>query len=123
MFKIAYVDKNKIQNSIATGVIPEESIIVTNSEDKDAELSYLDEKGNLKTIVKKTSFESEAEANLWIAKYDYSGANINIYNPTTKSWNGYIVNADKSLSKIINTENINEIFDDMLIDGGGVPMT
>lgn len=122
MFKVAYANKDKIQNSITQGVIPAESLIVTNNDNKEAELSYYDENGNLKSIVKKTAFESQAEALLWIAKYDYSGANINIYNPVTKSWNGYIVNVDKSLSKIINTENINEIFDDMLIDGGGVPM-
>lgn len=44
MFKLAYVDKAKIENSIAQQVIPEESLIVTNSEAKNAELSYYDEK-------------------------------------------------------------------------------
>ena len=40
MFKLAYVDKAKIENSIAQQVIPEESLIVTNSDAKNAELSY-----------------------------------------------------------------------------------
>ena len=54
MFNVAYADKNKIQNSIAQGAIPAESLIITNNEEGKAELSYYDENGNLKSIVKKT---------------------------------------------------------------------
>ena len=64
MFKLAYVDKAKIENSIAQQVIPEESLIVTNSEANNAELSYYDEKGNLKSIVKKTQFRVLLKLNI-----------------------------------------------------------
>ena len=36
MFKIAYANKDKIQNSITQGVIPSESLIVTNNDNKEA---------------------------------------------------------------------------------------
>lgn len=106
MFKLAYVDKAKIENSIAQQVIPQESLIVTNNDNKDAELSYYDEKGNLKSIVKKTAFASQAEALLWVAKYDYSGVNISIFDAATSDWNSYIVGGDGSLNKIAKADEL-----------------
>ena len=85
MFKVAYANKDKIQNSITQGVIPAESLIVTNNDNKEAELSYYDENGNLKSIVKKTAFASKNEALLWIAKYDYSGTNISVFDGNCKT--------------------------------------
>ena len=106
MFKVAYANKDKIQNSITQGVIPSESLIVTNNDNKEAELSYYDENGNLKSIVKKTAFASQAEALLWIAKYDYSGVNISIFDAATSDWNSYIVGGDGSLNKIVKVDEI-----------------
>ena len=106
MFKIAYANKDKIQNSITQGVIPSESLIVTNNDNKEAELSYYDENGNLKSIVKKTAFASKNEALLWIAKYDYSGVNISIFDAATSDWNSYIVGGDGSLNKIAKADEI-----------------
>ena len=106
MFKIAYANKDKIQNSITQGVIPSQSLIVTNNDNKEAELSYYDENGNLKSIVKKTAFASKNEALLWIAKYDYSGVNISIFDAATSDWNSYIVGGDGSLNKIAKADEI-----------------
>ena len=121
MFKLAYVDKNKIENSIAQQVIPEESLIVTNSEAKNAELSYYDEKGNLKSIVKKTKFESESEARLWIAKYgNYEGETISIKDKDG-NWNSYNIGANGEMNQVPNTESLTDILNGLIIDGGRAP--
>lgn len=120
MFKLAYVDKAKIENSIAQQVIPEESLIVTNSEANNAELSYYDEKGNLKSIVKKTQFESFAEAQYWIAKYDnYEGETISVLE--NGKWNTYTVNKDGEMNQIVYQQDMVSLLDDLIIDGGGAP--
>lgn len=121
MFKLAYVDKAKIENSIAQQVIPEESLIVTNSDTKDAELSYYDEKGNLKSIVKKTKFESESEARLWIAKYgNYEGDTISIKDKDG-NWNSYNIGANGEMNQVPNTESLTDILNGLIIDGGRAP--
>lgn len=120
MFKLAYVDKAKIENSIAQQVIPEESLIVTNSEANNAELSYYDEKGNLKSIVKKSQFESFAEAQYWIAKYgNYEGETISVLE--NGKWNTYTVNKDGEMNQIVYQQDMVSLLDDLIIDGGGAP--
>ena len=120
MFKLAYVDKAKIENSIAQQVIPEESLIVTNSEANNAELSYYDEKGNLKSIVKKTQFENFAEAQYWIAKYgNYEGETISVLE--NGKWNTYTVNKDGEMNQIVYQQDMVSLLDDLIIDGGGAP--
>lgn len=120
MFKLAYVDKAKIENSIAQQVIPEESLIVTNSEANNAELSYYDEKGNLKSIVKKTQFESFAEAQYWIAKYgNYEGETISLLE--NGKWNTYTVNKDGEMNQIVYQQDMVSLLDDLTIDGGSAP--
>lgn len=121
MFKVAYVDKNKIENSIAQNVIPEESLIVTNSEDKSAEAYYYDEKGNLKQLVKKTKFESESEARLWIAKYgDYEGETISVKDKDG-NWNSYNVGANGEMSLVPKADDLADILNGLIIDGGRAP--
>lgn len=120
MFKLAYVDKAKIENSIAQQVIPEESLIVTNSEANNAELSYYDEKGNLKSIVKKTQFESFAEAQYWIAKYgNYEGETISLLE--NGKWNTYTVNKEGEMNQIVYQQDMVSLLDDLIIDGGSAP--
>ena len=127
MFNVAYADKNKIQNGIAQGVIPNESLIITNNDANAAELSYYDEKGNLKSIVRKIQFESENEALLWINKYDYAGINISIFDAKNNRWNSYIVGTDNRMNKIINDDNaadsVTEALDGIFIDGGSATIT
>ena len=120
MFKLAYVDKAKIENSIAQQVIPEESLIVTNSDVKNAELSYYDEKGNLKSIVTKTQFESLAEAQYWITKYgNYEGETISVFE--NGKWNTYTVNKDSDMNQIVYQQDVDSLLEDLVINGGGVP--
>lgn len=127
MFNVAYADKNKIQNSIMQGVIPNESLIITNNDANAAELSYYDEKGNLKSIVRKTQFESENEALLWINKYNYAGINISVFDAKNNCWNSYIVGTDNKMNKIINDDNaadsVTEALDGIFIDGGSATIT
>ena len=127
MFNVAYADKNKIQNSIMQGVIPNESLIITNNDANAAELSYYDEKGNLKSIVRKTQFESENEALLWINKYNYAGINISVFDAKNNRWNSYIVGTDNKMNKIINDDNaadsVTEALDGIFIDGGSATIT
>lgn len=121
MFKVAYVDKNKIENSIAQNVIPGESLIVTNSEDKSAEAYYYDEKGNLKQLVKKTKFESESEARLWIAKYgDYEGETISVKDKDG-NWNSYNIGANGEMSLVPKADDLADILNGLIIDGGRAP--
>lgn len=127
MFNVAYADKNKIQNGIAQGVIPNESLIITNNDANAAELSYYDEKGNLKSIVRKTQFESENEALLWINKYNYAGVNVSVFDAKNNRWNGYIIGTDNKMNKIINDDNaadsVTEALDGLFIDGGSATIT
>ena len=127
MFNVAYADKNKIQNGIAQGVIPNESLIITNNDANAAELSYYDEKGNLKSIVRKTQFESENEALLWINNYNYAGVNVSVFDAKNNRWNGYIIGTDNKMNKIINDDNaadsVTEALDGLFIDGGSATIT
>ena len=120
MFKIAYANKDKIQNSITQGVIPAESLIVTNNDNKEAELSYYDENGNLKSIVKKTVFESEDEMRLWVAKYDYSGELIT-YKNKDNNWKSGIIKENSAVSDLPVNEDVILSTDELCLNGGGVP--
>ena len=120
MFKVAYANKDKIQNSITQGVIPAESLIVTNNDNKEAELSYYDENGNLKSIVKKTVFESEDEMRLWVAKYDYSGELIT-YKNKDNNWKSGIIKENSIVSDLPVNEDVILSTDELYLNGGGVP--
>lgn len=121
MFKLAYVNKDKINNSIAQGVISEEALIVTNNESDSGEIYYYDEKGNLKQIVKKTRFESESEARIWVAKYgDYEGETISIKDKDG-NWISYNVINNNQFSQVPNKDDLTDILDGLIIDGGSAP--
>ena len=120
MFNVAYADKNKIQNSIAQGAIPAESLIITNNEEGKAELSYYDENGNLKSIVKKTVFETEDEMRFWVAKYDYSGELIT-YKNKDNNWKSGIIKENSVVSDLPVNEDVILSTDELYLNGGGVP--
>ena len=121
MFKLAYVNKDIINNSIAQGVISEEALIVTNNESDSGEIYYYDEKGNLKQIVKKTRFESESEARIWVAKYgDYEGETISIKDKDG-NWISYNVINNNQFSQVPNKDDLTDILDGLIIDGGSAP--
>lgn len=120
-FNVAYSDKDKIKNSIAQGVIPEESLIITNNEAKEAEAYYYDEKGNLKQLVKRTKFENETEARTWIAKYgNYEGETISVKN-ANGNWISYNVGANGEMNQVPNVDSLTDILDGVILDGGRVP--
>ena len=120
MFKVAYANKDKIQNSITQGVIPAESLIVTNNDNKEAELSYYDENGNLNSIVKKTVFETEDEMRFWVAKYDYSGELIT-YKNKDNNWKSGIIKENSVVSDLPVNEDVILSTDELCLNGGGVP--
>ena len=120
MLKVAYANKDKIQNSITQGVIPAESLIVTNNDNKEAELSYYDENGNLKSIVKKTVFETEDEMRFWVAKYDYSGELIT-YKNKDNNWKSGIIKENSVVSDLPVNEDVILSTDELCLNGGGVP--
>lgn len=120
-FNVAYSDKNKIKNSIAQGIISQETLIMTNNEEKDAEAYYYDEKGNLKQLVKKTRFNSEAEARVWMAKYgDYEGETISVKD-SEGNWLNYVVNVNNQMNLIPSANDLTDVLDGLIIDGGRAP--
>lgn len=90
-FNVVYADKDKIESSIAQGVIPKESLILSRGKGQ-SEISYYDDQGNLNYITKKNSFNSMTEAVTWINKYDYKGEIISVCE--NNKWNPFIIDND-----------------------------
>ena len=108
-FNVVYADKDKIKSSIEQGIIPTESLILTNG-DNQSEAFYYDDNGKLKQVTKKSSFNSMTEALSWINKNDYSGEIISILE--NGKWNSYIV-----VFAILNKFNIYTIIHTCLVKG------
>lgn len=102
-FNVVYTNKDKIKNKIAQGIILPESLIITNDQPENAEVYYLDEKNELKQLIKKTKFESETEARIWIAKYNYVGETISIKNASGQ-WVNYTVSDSGQLEPVSQDE-------------------
>ena len=119
-FNVVYANKDKIKNKIAQGIILPESLIITNDQPDNAEVYYYDDKGELKQLIKKTKFDSETEARIWIAKYNYAGETISIKNDNGQ-WNTYNVGANGELEQIPNAESITDLLNGLIIDGGKAP--
>lgn len=119
-FNVVYANKDKIKNKIAQGIILPESLIITNDQPDNAEVYYYDDKGELKQLIKKTKFDSETEARIWIAKYNYAGETINIKDDND-NWNTYNVGANGELEQIPNAESITDLLNGLIIDGGKAP--
>ena len=60
--RVAYGPRANIQTAIKNGVIPIDSIIITEDDSNTAELMFYDSETNLKHIVAKTKFDSTNEA-------------------------------------------------------------
>lgn len=102
-FNVVYANKDKIKNKIAQGIILPESLIITNDQPDNAEVYYYDDKGELKQLIKKTKFDSETEARIWIAKYNYAGETISIKN-TNGQWINYTVSDSGQLEPVSQDE-------------------
>lgn len=112
-FNVVYADKDKIESSIAQGVIPKESLILSDGEGQ-SEASYYDDQGNLKYITKKNSFSSMVEANLWVSKYDYKGQLIAV--KMSDGWTPCIVDENNKISPFVSEE------DTIILDSGYAPL-
>lgn len=119
-FNVVYANKDKIKNKIAQGIILPESLIITNDQPDNAEVYYYDDKGELKQLIKKTKFDSETEARIWIAKYNYAGETISIKDDND-NWNTYNVGTNGELEQIPNAESITDLLNGLIIDGGKAP--
>lgn len=112
-FNVVYADKDKIKSSIAQGVIPKESLILSQGEGQ-SEASYYDDQGKLRYITKKNSFSSMVEANLWVSKYDYKGELISVN--TSNGWTPCVVDENNKIVPFISEE------DTIILDAGGAPI-
>lgn len=76
--RTAYGAKQDVGRAIASGEIPQGSIIITKESGTDGELLFYDPSGNLKTVAAKSKFESMEEATQWIQAYDCVGQFLSI---------------------------------------------
>lgn len=109
-FNVVYATKNKIESSIAQGIIPKESLIITGDQ-KESELYFYDIDGNVKNISERKQFETLTEARTWIKTYNCAGHIISVHNGS--DWVPYIVSDNGTLSPV-NSGEINI----KVIDGG-----
>ena len=111
--RVAYGKKEGVNSAIQSGVIPQDSIIIT-KDDTDSELLFYDSDGNLATIAERTRFETFTEAEQWAKNYPCVGFIFTVHNGA--EWLPYIVQDDNSLtpfkSASVDVTNINRI------DGG-----
>lgn len=112
-FNVVYSDKDKIESSIAQGVIPKESLILSRG-DTQAEASYYDDQGNLKPITRKNTFNSMVDANLWISKYDCKGQLISVN--INGDWTPCVVTEENKIIPFISEEDV------IVLDAGGAPI-
>ena len=96
--RVAYGSRTKINDAILSGVIPLDTIIITNDDSRDAELKFLDANNQLKCIVDKTHFDSAAEAAAYIETYKPVGQTISVF--SDGAYNAYIVQKDCVLEPV-----------------------
>ena len=118
-FSVVYADKDKIQNSIAQNIIPMESLILTNGDDKESEAFYYDENGKLKQITKRTTFSSLSEARIWASKYDYVGELISVLQ--NDKYVPYMIGEGNKFYSIPYKEEVILTEDTVVLDGGSAP--
>lgn len=111
--RVAYGKKQNVQSAIDKGIIPKDSIIITD-DNLDSELFFYDSEGNLKTVAKRTRFTTLAEAEQWAKDYPCKGFIFSIHNGS--EWLPYIVQDDNGLSPIVNE--VSDITNIKRIDGG-----
>lgn len=111
--RVAYGPKENIDVAIQSGVIPTDSIIITNDE-SDSELLFYDINGNLKTVAERTRFESLAEATQWAKQYPCKGYIFTIHNGA--EWQPYIVQDNNTLAPF--RGEVTEVTNIKRIDGG-----
>ena len=117
-FNVAYIAKNKIKSSIAQNVVPKETLIITT--DENTETFYYDDKGKIKNISIRMSFNSYTEARTWVAQNDYYvGTIITVFN--NGRWIPYLVEKNQVLSELPVKAEVITTNDTVVLNGGSAP--
>lgn len=111
--RVAYGKRSKITEAIAAGVIPKDSLIITNDAEE-SELYFYDSAGKIKRISERKQFETISEAQAWVKNYDCVGHIISVHNGS--DWVPYIVSDEGALTSIGSGEI--SVEDIKTIDGG-----
>lgn len=111
--RVAYGQRKNVSAAIASGVIPNETIIIT-KDDSDSELLFYDANSNLRTIAERTRFDTLEEAEAWAKQYPCVGFVFSVKTETGER-RLYSVNDDSTLSPADNELDENFI---IAIDGG-----
>ena len=110
--RVAYGKRDRISAAIAEGVIPKDTIIITD-DSVESELLFYNHEGELNNVAERTKFHSLSEATEWVKKYDCRGLVFSIHNGA--DWSMYQVQDDGSLSPVIGDGTLPPITS---IDGG-----
>lgn len=114
-FNVAYIAKNKIKSSITQNVVPKETLIITT--DENTETFYYDDKGKIKNISIRMSFNSYTEARTWVAQNDYyAGKVITILK--NEKWIPYLVEKNQTLSELPIKAEVIATDDTVVLNGG-----
>ena len=111
--RVAYGKRSKITDAIAAGVIPKDSLIITNDAEE-SELYFYDAAGKMKRISERKQFETISEAQAWVKTYDCVGHIISVHNGS--DWVPYIVSDEGALTPVGSGEI--SVEDIKTIDGG-----
>lgn len=94
--RIAYGRRAQIQEAIAAGTIPVETLIITSDELDTGELFFLDKEKNLKRVERKNKFLSLSEAKMWASYWGIVGDVISVKVADNK-WEIGIVDDNKEI--------------------------
>lgn len=97
MARVAYGAKGKISAAIQSGVIPPDTIIITDDA-VETELLFYDIDGNLKSVAERSRFNALSEAEAWAKTYDCRGQIFSVHNGA--DWAMYQVQDDGTLSPV-----------------------
>ena len=112
--RVAYGKRDDIPSAISSGVIPKETIIITNDQ-TEPELLFYDMDGRLRNIAERTRFESLMEAEVWAKKYDCTGLVFSVHNGA--DWALFVVGDGGTLSPV-HTGGTSGTINITRIDGG-----
>ena len=94
MSKISYGAKSRVEDAIRTGVIPKDTLIITD-DIQDPELLFYNKDGVLRAVSERTKFDSLSDAEQWIRTYDCIGNIFSIQ--INGAWELYLVQENNTL--------------------------
>lgn len=95
--KIACGARDSIQTAISSGVIPKDSLIITNESER-GELFFYDRDGVARPIAERSQFDSLVEAQAWAQKYDCMGRLFSVWDDG--AWRLYVVQENAALESV-----------------------